>query len=106
MKWLVIIAILIVIAVGMLWLRTVRQGPDTVSSRDPHRLDDSAIPPASPGLRLDTPPATTAAGAAAQGVPGMPDEPVSGPNSEPGITGSEEPGPRDDLPPSKTHPNA
>jgi hypothetical protein len=104
MKWLVVIAILIIVAVGMLWLRTVRQGPDTVDSRDPHRLDDSVMPPASPGLRPDIPPPTTAAGVAAEGGSRVPDEPGADLYSEPEIIGPDEPGPRDDLPPSETHP--
>ncbi|MEJ7636291.1 hypothetical protein [Aeromicrobium sp.] len=44
MKWLVVIVILIVVVVGMLWLRTVRHGPDTAASQRPHRLDDSVNP--------------------------------------------------------------
>lgn len=104
MKWLVIIAILIIIAVGMLWLRTVRQGPDTTGSRDPHAQDDTVIPPASPGLRLDTPPATSPAERTAESGPEVVEEPDSGPNSEPGITRPDEPRPGDELPPSETRP--
>jgi hypothetical protein len=106
MKWLVIIVILILIAVGMLWLRTVRQGPNTVRSRDPHRLDDSVIPPTSPGLRPDMPSTTTAAGAGAEGGREATEEPRSDVTPDPGITSSEEPGRPDDLPPSETRPRA
>lgn len=79
MKWLVIIAILAVIIIGMLWLRTVRQGPDTVDSREPHRLDDSIV--ASGDTDRPVPPGTAAAG-------------------------TNEPGPHEDLPPSETRPQA
>jgi predicted lipid-binding transport protein (Tim44 family) len=97
-KWLVIIiVILIVIAVAMLWLRTARQGPSTVDSRQPHRLDDSVMPPASPGLRVDTP--TTTAAAAEAGA----DEGVS---KGPQVPGPQEPADPDDLPPSETRPDA
>jgi hypothetical protein len=104
MKWLFIIAILIILAGGMLWLRTVRQGPETATSDDPHRLDDSVAPPATPGLRPDIPPPTTAAGVAAERGAEVPDEPGADLYSEPESIGPDEPGPRDDLPPSETRP--
>ena len=43
MKWLIIIAVIIVVLAviaTMAWLRAARQGPHTVRSQRPHRLDD------------------------------------------------------------------
>jgi hypothetical protein len=102
MKWLVIIAILVIVAVGMLWLRTVRQGPDTVSSRDPHRLDESVTPVGDADNPL--PPGGAAIAGGATGGP-----PVDLPSgstwaSEEAGSGESEPG--DDLPPSETRPGA
>ena len=88
----------------MLWLRTVRQSPETVTSDDPHRIDDSVAPPATPGLRADIPPPTTAAGVAAERGAEVPDEPGADLYSEPESIGTDEPAPRDDLPPSETRP--
>lgn len=50
MKLLVILFVVVIVIalVGALWLRTMRQGPDTVESRDPHRLDDSVSPGPTP----------------------------------------------------------
>lgn len=105
MKWLVIIVILVALA-AIVWLRTVRMGPGTVRSRQPHRLDDAVIPPASPGLRLDVPPPTTAAEVAAEEGSKAAEESGSDLYSEPEIIGPDEPEPPDDLPPSETRPNA
>ena len=100
MKWLVIIAVLIIVAVGMLWLRTVRQGPGTVSSRDEHRLDESVTPSGDEDSPL---PPTTAAGAAgATGGPAAnlpPSSTWAGEEAGPG-----EPNTGEDLPPSETRP--
>jgi hypothetical protein len=106
MKWLVIIAILIVIAVAMVWLRTVRQGPGTVESREPHRIDDSVIPPTTLGLRPDTP--STSAGSAfgGGGTRQVPEEPGSDFAWEPEITGTEESEAQEDPPPPGTRPEA
>ncbi|WP_332665585.1 hypothetical protein [Aeromicrobium sp.] len=106
MKWLVIIAILIVIGAAMVWLRMVREGHDTTGSHEQHRRDDSVMPPASPGLRLDTPPSTTPADRTAESGPEVVEEPDSGPDIGPGTVPPDEPGPRDDLPPSQTRPQA
>ena len=102
MKWLVIIAILVIIAVGMLWLRTVRQGPDTVSSRDPHRLDDSITPSGDADNPL--PPGGQAVAGGATGGP--PVDPPSGATWATEEAGPGEPGRGDDLPPSETRPGA
>ena len=100
MKWLVIIAILIIIAVGMLWLRTVRQGPDTVSSRDRHRLDESVAPSSDADNPL--PPGGPAVAGGATGGPAV--DPPSGATWASEEAGSDEPGPHEDLPPSETRP--
>jgi hypothetical protein len=102
MKWLVIILILVVIAVGLLWFRTVRQGPDTVDSRGPHRLDDSVAPADDADNPL--PPGGQAVAGGATGGP-----PVDPPSSATWATeeaGRGEPGRDEDLPPSETRPNA
>jgi hypothetical protein len=102
MKWLVIIVILIVIVVGMLWLRTVRQGPDTVDSRDPHRLDESLIPPGDAGDPL--PPGGPTVAGGPTGASSV--EPPSESTWAAGEAGAGDVSPPDDLPPSETHPNA
>ena len=102
MKWLVINAILVIIAVAMLWLRTVRQGPDTVSSHDPHRLDESIAPAADADNPL--PPGGTAVAGGATGGP--PVDPPSGATWASEEAGPSESGRDDDLPPSETHPRA
>jgi hypothetical protein len=101
-KWLVIIVILIVIVVGMLWLRTVRQGPDTVDSRDSHRLDESLTPPGDAGNPL--PPGGPSVAGGATGASSV--EPPSEATWASEEAGSGEVSPPDDLPPSESHPNA
>jgi hypothetical protein len=90
MKWLVVIVILIAIAAAMVWLRTVRQGPATTRSDQPHRLDDSLDTPLmgpNPGSPIphDRPadPATT-------GLPTDAGQPGSDFNREPEITGPDD----------------
>jgi len=102
MKWLVIIVILIVIAVGILWLRTVRQGPDTVDSRQPHRLDESVEPTGDADNPL--PPGGQAVAGGATGGPSI--EPPSNDTWAAEEAGPGEPGRGEDLPPSETRPQA
>ncbi|KRC65933.1 hypothetical protein ASE12_14895 [Aeromicrobium sp. Root236] len=102
MKWLVIIAIIVIVVIGILWLRTVRQGPDTVDSQRPHRLDDSVAPSGDADNPL--PPGGQAVAGGATGGP-----PIDPPSSATWATeeaGPSESGPGEDLPPSETHPNA
>ncbi|MEV7398455.1 hypothetical protein [Aeromicrobium sp. NPDC092404] len=102
MKWLVIIAIVAVIIIGMLWLRTVRQGPDTVDSREPHRLDDSIV--ASGDADRPVPPGGTAVAGGATGGPAV--DPPTSATWATEEAGTNEPGPHEDLPPSETRPQA
>lgn len=102
MEWLVIIVILIVIAVGMVWFRTVRQGPDTVDSSEPHRLDESITPAADADKPL--PPGGTAVAGGGTGGPAV--DPPSGSTWATEEAGRGEPGSGEDLPPSETRPGA
>ncbi|KAA1395303.1 hypothetical protein [Aeromicrobium ginsengisoli] len=102
MKWLVIIAIIAIVVIGILWLRTVRMGPDTVDSRQSHRLDDSVTPTGDADNPL--PPGGQAVAGGATGGP-----PIDAPSSATRASeeaGPTEPGPGEDLPPSETRPNA
>lgn len=66
MKWIILIAVLVVLA-GVLYLRSVRTGDRVSDSRGPHRLDDSvsmsdiSAVRAEPSPHTHTPPPTTAA---------------------------------------------
>ena len=95
MKWLVIIAILVIVVVAMLWLRTMRQGSDANSSSPSHRLDESLAPPGDADNPL--PPGGTAVAGGATGGP-----PIDAPSgatwaSEEASRG--EPRPGEDPPP-------
>ena len=102
MKWLFIIAILIILAGGMLWLRTVRQGPEAASSGDPHRMDESVTPSGDEDNPL--PPSSAAGAGGATGGPAanLPSSSTwAGEEAGPG-----EPNTGEDLPPSETRPQA
>ena len=100
MKWLVIIAILVIIAVALLWFRTVRQGPGTADSQQPHRLDDSLGSPGDADNPL--PPGGMAVAGGATGGP--PVDPPSGATWASEEAGPDETDLGDDLPPSETRP--
>lgn len=100
MKWLVIIAILIIVAVAVLWLRTVRQGPETIDSRQPHRLDESVAPFSDADNPL--PPGGPAVAGGATGSSSL--EPPSTSTWASEEAGPRESEPGDDLPPSETRP--
>jgi hypothetical protein len=102
MKWLVIIAILAIIVIGMLWLRTVRHGPGTTGSNDAHRLDESLS--ATGDADKPLPPGGTAVAGGATGGPAV--EPPSAATWASEQAGTDEPGPHEDLPPSETRPQA
>ncbi len=74
MKWLVIIAILAIVVIAMLWLRTVRQGSDAAGAASSHRLDDSLAPSADADKPL--PPGGTAVAGGGTGGPAV--DPPSG----------------------------
>jgi len=102
MKWLVIIAILVIIAVGMIWLRTIRQGSDAAGSQPSHRRDESLPAPGDADNPL--PPGGTAVAGGATGGP-----PIDAPSrdtwaSEEARRG--EPRPGEDPPPSEPRPQA
>ena len=102
MKWLVIIAILVIVVVAMLWLRTMRQGSDANSSSPSHRLDESLAPPGDADNPL--PPGGTAVAGGATGGP-----PIDAPSGATWATeeaGRGEPRPGEDPPPPEPRPQA
>ena len=102
MKWLVIIAILIIVAVALLWLRTVRHGPSTVSPQQSHRLDESIAPSTDADDPLPPSGAATAGGATGGPAANLPSSSTwAGEEAGPGAPGGHE-----DLPPSETRPQA
>jgi hypothetical protein len=102
MKWLVIIAILVIVVVAMLWLRTIRQGSDVDSSSPSHRLDESLAPPGDADNPL--PPGGAAVAGGATGGP-----PIDAPSGATWATeeaGHGEPRPGEDPPPPEPRPRA
>jgi hypothetical protein len=102
MKWLVIIAVLIIVAVAMVWLRTARQGSDAPRSGQRHRLDESVAPAGD----ADNPLPPGGSGVVGSGAGGAAAEPPSSSTWASEEAGSDGPGPHEDLPPSETRPQA
>jgi hypothetical protein len=90
MKWLAVIIILLII-VGAIWLMSKRRADGEATIRPAHRLDESVMPPVTPGLRPDIPSTTAGSFYSDTGVPGSAEEPGSDFAWEPEVT--------DDTPP-------
>lgn len=88
MKWLVIIVILLIV-VGVLWLRTTRSGAQEQPPGHPHGVDDAAAPPDVPGTGAASESAGEASFFEGTHAPAASPEPGSDFAREPGITDDE-----------------
>jgi hypothetical protein len=97
MRWLAVIIILIIV-VGALGLRLARNKPGGGTAGPSHRLDESVIPPATPGFRPDLPSTSEASYFAGTGSAATFGEPGSDFATEPEIAEDETPEPGTDPP--------